>query len=251
MKYLYTIIILFFTISFSTINVDELETNIKEKVEQYSYNDNYNYVYSLAIIKNTPKTAERYTLLIMSNSYKYNLNPKKFARQIWVESTFKRYAVSSKGALSLGQIIPKHHIHKLESFSKSNEKLYKDMVWGKHKSGYKDSMRYDIYNLACKKTLTPSEKSNFIKLQTIRDDYVKYIYKYFYIPEYNIEISAIIMRKLLDNNTERKSFYIYNAGGNRKYKISSAYSYADTIICGDDLHKDLELYHNWKIVSIK
>jgi len=209
----------------------------------------YNYVYSMVDIFNNKKTSRKYTKLIIKNAKKYNIDEKMYARQIMIESSFKRYAKSSKGAVGLAQIIPKYWLHLLNNFD--DIELKKNMKQAKLKSGYSDYMYWAIYEISLKKKITETQQSNLDNYKLKRDKYIRYIKKYFYIPEYNLEMGAMIVRKYLDKNKQNKykAYYDYNAGGNRKKHIKESVVYAENIIDGTKLHYDLKLYHNWKYVK--
>jgi len=160
------LIIFIFFINFESYSYDNSNHIPRSALKEYS--NIYNYIYSLAIIKNSKKIAHKYTSIVMKNSTRCNVNPYKLGRQIYVESHFKRNAKSHKSAVGLMQIIPKHHLLLLNDIPE----IQNNLRYIKRKTGYSDKIHYKIYNLSVKKHLSSNETIRLKAYKTKRNKYI-------------------------------------------------------------------------------
>jgi len=120
MKKITTIIIslmvLILTIGSKTNNIDYNDN--KSELKDI---DNWNYVYSIALIRNPHNIATRYADVVMKYSKQYHINPRIKARLNYNESHYDYNAVSSKGAKGHSQIMPLSWMHLLYEIAKTDK----------------------------------------------------------------------------------------------------------------------------------
>lgn len=227
----------------------------KEYKEKRQYANNYNYIYSLAILHNSNQIANQYAKTVLKYTKKYKIDTKIFARKMFRESEYITESKSSKGAFGPNQIIPRFYLHLLYIVDNGSLKPLLQRLEKKHNFNQRDN-KILINLLYSKINKTNKEKINTFILRKHRNNFIRSVKKYFYEIDYSVEMSCLILQDLLKN---RKGSYKvalndYNVGPNavdEKGEKVWNIKYVNYILEKNKFEKLLKRLYDWEILQIK
>jgi hypothetical protein len=216
--------------------------NIPMKINfiENTYNKDWNYVYSYAIIKNNEKIASRYADVVVKHAHVNNIDVEINTRKIWKESKFSQHAKSWKNVVETNFTIMK------------NKVILTNIITNKVQIAYGASQVH--LSQHDKKLWYVLDKKYAKRLQ--KDP--NYKYKMIYFIEVNIATGTWILREELDkfDNDYSIGLTAYWSGANSSQTYALIHSnicnhYINDILNKEGYEDKMRKFNNWEYKEIK